>query len=52
MTAAILQIAQWSAENQPYSLALWVVLAGLLYWAWARLASAVAIGRASCRPER
>lgn len=35
MTAAILQIAQWSAENQPYSLALWVVLAGLLYWAWA-----------------
>lgn len=34
MTAAILQIAQWSAENQPYSLALWVVLAGLLYWAW------------------
>lgn len=34
MTATILRIAQWPAENQPYSLALWVVLAGLLYWAW------------------
>jgi len=35
MTAAILRIAQWSAENQTYALAAWVVLAGLLYWAWA-----------------
>lgn len=34
MTATLLRIAQWSAENQPYALALWVVLAGLLYWAW------------------
>ena len=35
MTVALLRIAKWSAENQPYSLAAWVVLAGLLYWAWA-----------------
>lgn len=35
MTATLLRIAQWSAENQPYALAAWVVLTGLLYWAWA-----------------
>lgn len=35
MTATLLRIAQWSAENQPYALAACVVLTGLLYWAWA-----------------
>lgn len=37
MTSSILRIAQWSAENQTYALAAWVVLAGLLYlgWTWA-----------------
>lgn len=34
MTATLLRIAQWSAENQSYALAAWVVLTGLLYWAW------------------
>lgn len=34
MTQFVLCIAQWSAENQPYALAAWVVLAGLLFWGW------------------
>lgn len=34
MTQFVLCIAQWSAENQPYALAAWVVLAGLLFWIW------------------